>query len=526
MLEKLLRIAAKRRWWLVLPTVVFALGACAVSRVLPNRYTSEAAILVEHPQVPAQYVTPNSTSDMRETLLITTDAILSRTQLLQIINEFNLYPKERKRLSPEELVALMHDKISIKALDNATGGNSLNAFKISYTGSSPHLAQDVTSKLTTLFIQENDRSREEQDNGTTNFLAEQVQSAGDRLKQLEARVTDFKMRNLGALPEQQEGNLSILSGLQMQLQNTQAAEGRAREQQVYLQSLLANYRELPPAMVVTPGAPGGVAADPVTALKARLADLRSDRAGLLARYTDKYPDVAKIDEEIKSTEAALAAAEKRAAQNAAEPTGKGNTETADASANNATTAQVKSQLASNRLEIQNDEAQERQLQGQIAEYRNRLNMTPVREQELAELNRNYELSKKNYDDLLNRKNQSELATSLDKHQKGQQFHIIDKPSLPMKPASPNHAAIALGGLAAGLALGVALVFLLETKDHSLINEKDLSRLFTFPLMVGLPSLSTKAEIRRRSKLQKLEWFAGVVLCLMVCATEFYIYRRG
>jgi len=103
MINKLLRVAIKRRWWVIVPTVVGALGACAVSGVLPNRYTSEAAILVEHQQVPERYVTPNSTSDMRETLLITTDAILSRTQLLQIIEEFNLYAKERKRLAPEEL---------------------------------------------------------------------------------------------------------------------------------------------------------------------------------------------------------------------------------------------------------------------------------------------------------------------------------------------------------------------------------------------------------------------------------------
>jgi len=71
--------------------------------------------------------------------------------------------------------------------------------------------------------------------------------------------------------------------------------------------------------------------------------------------------------------------------------------------------------------------------------------------------------------LLSRKNASELATSLDKHQQDQQFHVIDQPSLPMKPASPNHAAIALGGLAAGLALSVGLIFLLEIRDHSLIN---------------------------------------------------------
>jgi succinoglycan biosynthesis transport protein ExoP len=523
MLNKLLRVAVKRRWWLLVPTVVLALGACAASRVLPNLYESEAAILVEHQQVPERYVTPNSTSDLRETLLITTDAILSRTQLLKIIDEFNLYAKDRTRLSPEELVARMRGRIIIKPLDDVPEARSLNAFKISYKGTDPHLAQAITRKLTTLFIEENHRSRTEQDAGTTDFLDEQLQVAAAELNRQESKVRDFKMRNLGALPEQQQGNLGILSGLQMQLQNTLSALSRAREQQVYFQSLLTQYRELTPAEVAAPGAP---VADPAETIKAKLAQLKSERAGLLARYTDKYPEVARLDEEIKSSEALLAAAQKKASQPAQEDTGRGNTGAVDPSANNATLAQLKSQLQANRIEIQNDLAYEKQLESKIADYQGRLNMTPVREQELAELMRGDTLAKQNYDDLLSKKNQSQLATSLEQHQQGQQFHIIDQPSLPMKPASPDHMKISLGGLAAGLALGVALVFFLDTRDHSLTDEKDLSRLFSFPLMVGLPALTTKAEEKRRLRVQVVEWLVGATLCLLVCATEFYIYRRG
>jgi len=527
MLEKFARAAMRRRWWLLGPTVAVALSACALSKFLPNRYTSEAAILVEHQQVPVSVVTPNSTSDIRETLLITTDAILSRTQLLSIIDEFSLYPKERKRLSPEELVALMRTKISIKPLDSAGGGNSLNAFKISFTGTSPHLAQDVTRKLTTLFIQENDRTTSTHDRNTTSFLAGEVATAGERLKQIEEQVREFKMRNLGALPEQQQGNLSILSGYQSQLESTQAALSRAREQQVLFQTELTQYQELPPAMVGSTVTPGGAIVDPAASLRTKLDDLKSQRTALLASgYTQKYPDVAKLDEEIKSTEAAIAAGAKKGGAPAAQGGDKQNTETANASDNNIMIAQLRSQIAANDLEIKNDIAAEKQIEGQIAEYRNRLNMTPVTEQQLAELNRNYELSKKNYEDLLSRKTQSELGTSFDEHQQGQQFHIIDQPSLPMKPASPNHLAIALGGLGAGLALGVGLVSLMETRDHSLFNEKDLSHLFSFPLMVGMPVLTTKDEVQKRSRMHKLEWLAGAALCLLVCVTEIYIYRLG
>src|SRR5208283_453182 len=146
MIHKLLHVAIKRRWWLLVPTVVVALGACAASRVIPNRYESVATILVTHQQVPERYVTPNSTYDIREALLIMTDAILSRTQLLQIINEFDLYPKDRKRLAPEEIVELIRSDITIQPLEKGNDPKELNSFKISFKATDPHMAQEVTSK--------------------------------------------------------------------------------------------------------------------------------------------------------------------------------------------------------------------------------------------------------------------------------------------------------------------------------------------------------------------------------------------
>jgi len=275
-------------------------------------------------------------------------------------------------------------------------------------------------------------------------------------------------------------------------------------------------------VVTTPGAAG---VSPTETIKAELTRLRNERADLLARYTDKYPDVVKIDEQIKRSGDLLAASTK-----GSEPAKEGTVQESSKSARlperDATTAQLKSQLEANRLEIQDDTEDAKQTKARIAEYQRRLNLTPVHEQELAGMLRDYNLSRQNYDDLLNKKTQSELATSLERHPQGQQFRIIDPPSLPMKPSGPAHIKISLGGLAAGIALGVALAFLTEARDHSLRDEEELRRIFAFPLMVGVPMLLSKVEEGRRSRVKALEWFAGVTLCLLVCATEFYVYRRG
>ena len=307
MIDKLLRVAIKRRWWLLVPTVVVALGACAASTRIPNHYESDATILVEHQQVPERYVTPNSTSDIREALLIMTDAILSRTQLLEIINEYGLYPKDRKRLDQEELVDLMRTNVTIEPTEKNSQNKDINAFKISFTGTDPHLVQEVTSRLTTLFIQENLKSREEQSTGTTQFLDDQLQVAAAELKQQESRLRDFKMQHLGELPEQQQGNLANLTGLQAQLQNTVATITHARQQQAFNESLLSQYQNMAAEGIAPPGGP--VVVSPAETARMELDKLKNERADLLARYTDKYPDVVKLNEQIKEAEAVLSAAE-------------------------------------------------------------------------------------------------------------------------------------------------------------------------------------------------------------------------
>jgi uncharacterized protein involved in exopolysaccharide biosynthesis len=189
-------------------------------------------------------------------------------------------------------------------------------------------------------------------------------------------------------------------------------------------------------------------------------------------------------------------------------------------------AQVSSQLEANRIEIQNDIAEQKDTESKIEEYQQRLNLTPVREQQLADLLRGYDLSKLHYDDLLNKKTQSELATSLERRQEGQRFRIIDPPSLPTKPSSPARVKIGLGGLVAGIAAGLALALFVESRDHSLRNEQELRRLFPFPLLVGVPVLLNEVEERKRWRAALLEWIVGAALGMLICATEWFVYWRG
>ena len=523
-LEKILRIVIRRRWCVLLPAMVIGVCASLVSLLLPNYFESQAVILVESQQVPERYVTANTITDMREVLVLMTDAVLSRTRLLQIINDFDLYPRERKTMAPEQLVWLMRSNIEIvptqKGSEEPRGSN---AFKITFTGNDPHSAQAVTGRLTDLFIKENNQSREEQSTGTTKFLADELVSAEEALNQQDIRVRDFKMHNLGELPDQQPGNLAILSGLHEQLQNVQASLGRAREQDAYLQSLISQYREIAAANVPVSGP---VVSAPVETMKAELSRLQAERFELMGRYTEKYPDVVKIDQEIQQTQQLLATA------TASKPTpSKGgndqqNSKTTDPTRKDAAVAQLNSQLEANRIEKENDLAEEKRLESQIDVYEHRLNLTPVREEQLAELMRGYDEAKRHYDELLSKKKDSEMATSLIRRQQGQRFRIIDPPSLPEVPSNKGRLKISLGGLAAGLGVGIGLAFLLESRNHSFREEGEMRRMFGFPLLLGVPLKLSKIEEKRRSRLAALEWVGGVLVCLLIAASEALVYLRS
>ncbi|HEX5481100.1 MAG TPA: Wzz/FepE/Etk N-terminal domain-containing protein [Terriglobia bacterium] len=526
-LEQFAGIAFRRRWWILLTACGIALAAVGASLLLPNRYKSEATILVVQQQVPQRYVVPNTTYSVQEAIQSLTEAVLSRTRLLPMVSEFGLYAKEKQRLGPEGLVELMRKNIDIAPVQKDPAQREVNAFKISFTADNALVAQSITSKLTSFFIEENLKLQEQQDTGTTSFLKDQLAAAQQQLQTQEQSLREFKMRNLGELPEQQQGNLAILSGLHMQLQNTMAELSRAQEQRVYLRSLISQYRDMP-AMDLPAGAGGAAGASPNSAVtaEAELARLRTQKAGLLARYTPEYPDVVKVNQEIVQTEALLRrltgaqAASKDKNKNGESATGQ------TFPMRGGATAQLQSQLKANQVEIDNLSAGEKRLQGQITEYEHRLNLTPVREQQLSDLLRNYNLSKEHYTELLGKVNQSEMATNLAQRQQGQQFRVVDPPSLPAKPSSPNRIKIGMGGAAAGLFLAAILAFLIDSKDHSFRSEKDVSHWSKLPLVIAMPLWITPAEERRRSWKKSLEWVAATALVLMVLVAEYYVYRRG
>jgi succinoglycan biosynthesis transport protein ExoP len=524
-LDRILGLLIRRRWLVLGTASTIALGTIAGLFYLPNRYTSEASIFAVQQRVPERYVVPTATSDVTQALEAMVQEVLSRPRLLGIIQELHLYPSQRTRLQPEQLIQLMRGDITVEPVERKLGRGDVNAFKVSFVANDPQLAQAVTQRLTTLFIEQNLKTRADQAESTTKFLHEQLEAAKTELQTQEQRLRDFKMQYLGELPEQQQGNLSILTSLQSQLENIMASRNHAQQQRLYLESLVNEYQRRNRRVSTTTLSSNGQIITPLQAAEGDLVRLQAERKTLLAAYTRNHPDVLRKDQELnlqKTLIETLKTAKTSPTTNEQRPN-----EDAAAPDEDIIVAQLRSQLQANNLELDNLAKKDQKLRVDINQYQARLNLTPVREQQLTSMQRDYELVRQHYGDLLKKKQESQLATDLEKRQEGQQFRLADPPNLPTMPSSPKRVKISLGGLVAGLLLGCALAFVVETRNAAFHTENDaaISRL-GLPLLVSIPLFFTPAEEQRRSRKRALEWFAGTVVAVAVLAAEFYVYRHG
>jgi polysaccharide biosynthesis transport protein len=497
-LSRALDVARRRYYHFLIPMFVGWLVVWGASWLLSPRYKSTTLILVQQPAMPANLVPPNVNGDLQDRLQSISQQILSRTRLLTIIADLHLYADNAKA-SDDDKVERMRKDIGIDLVRDVRN-QEINAFRISYTAPNAKVAQDVTKELSSLFINENLRMRQSESESTTQFIGEQLDAASKALAEQEAKVRAFQSQHMGGLPTQQASNLQILGGLQSQLQSEQDALNTAKQQRVYLQALAEQNKPVKSALPHS--------TDPaVAALDQQIGSLRSQLTDLSARYTSKYPDVVRMKDQIARLE------KQRAELAAASPV-----HSADSPAGADTAyAQIQGQIRANHLEIGNRERAIAGLQSRIGDYQSRLNGAPATEQQLAELTRGYDQSKANYDDLLKKKNESAMATSMELTQQGARFGILDPASLPAKPDFPDRLKFFLYGLVCGVLLGVVVATVTEWMDDRMYDEAEIKALLSVPVISEIPVIASPLDSGRAKRSQVLRWVATGAVFLFIIA---------
>lgn len=438
------QVPLRRPWHVAIPFVLVTLLAVGVSLLIAKSYTSSTLILVESAKVPESFLNEGAARDSasaRPRLQTIRQEILSRTRLERILEELNPYPERTGRAPLTSIVESMRTAIAI----NVKGNDS---FTIEYTHRSPKMAQAVTVRLATLFIEESNQARKTQVEVTGEFIESQLADSRRQLEEKEKALRQYKESRMGRLPEQTGANLAILQRLQLEQQSVSDSLRSARERVLLIER----------GVSASAAAPSGT--DPV----ADLASARNELATLRARYTDEHPDV-------QAVQSRVARLERQVAQRS---------------------TQGDAQLEQARAELRHLEGKLADVDRRIAVFQGRVEDTPRTEQELATLTRDYEQMNQAYLDLLKKKMDAQMAEKLENRWKTENFRILDPAYLPERPVAPNRWLYLWGGMVLGLLAGLGVSIAAEMLDPTLKSLREVEALLPFPVLATLPRLDASA----------------------------------
>ncbi|MGH9351825.1 MAG: GumC family protein [Terriglobia bacterium] len=486
----------RRAWLVVIPLILGPIVALVIAKRLSPRYTSQSEILIDAPKVPTSFVPSVASNNLISRLATMEEQIRSRSSLQPIIERYGLYKSEINKVPMEELVNQMNDAILIKPVSfsnqmgtDSNGSNALPGFQISFTADTPQMAQAVCTEVTSKFIDANIHLETTRAEGTADFIAVQLQGAKQKLDEQDAKLAAFKRQYFGSLPDQEQSTVQLLSTLSGQLNSLAQQMSGYQQQQTYTESILSQQVQAWKSAQAGGNNPQTLE-DQLDAAEQRLAALHS-------QFTDNYPDVIKAQQDVDALKKRLSQQETLDKKNQAKPGDK----PANPAAEPPQIRQLRASLSAMQDAIKFNQSEQSKLRGQIATYESKLRLTPAVEQQYKDLTRDYQTTLNSYDSLLAKEDQSQMATSLERRQEGEQFTLLDPASLPNKPSFPNNLRFAGGGVVVGLIIGFGLVLALEMRDKALRDERDVEFFMGVPTLALIPALPEAGK----GKLSPLRW---------------------
>jgi len=553
-------ILKSRKKYFIIPASVVLVVAILIAFLWPASYESSSTILIEDQQIPPEFVRSTVTGFAEQRIQSLTQQILSRVKLWEIIQQFNLYPKQREKLTREEILEKMRKNIKLETISAEVGDPSKRrrpgqtsvtiAFSIIYQGESPATVQRVTGTLASLYLEQNLKTREAQAQSTTKFLEAELKELQERIRTLGGRITEFKEKHDGLLPEQQRFNQEQVGRLDLELKQLENNARNAEERKAYLEGQLAT---VSPDATFTGSAGERIVMSPTDRLKA----LEVSLADLRAKFAPDHPDIRKalreIDELKKltgSTSGSVVARRKKLAQlknELAEKQGKYSDQHPEvkklkseianleqlpskpAASHSPTEAEnpvyisLTSQAKAAEMDISAFRNQQRELQNKIKMYRQRLEDAPKVEQGYMALMRDYQNAHAKHQEVMNKILEARISEGMEEHQKGEKFTLIDPASYPESPVSPKRWLIFLAGVICSMGAGVGTVALAEHLDHSVHNSDELVRLTGLPVLGSIIRIQTREDIIRKSRKRKLIWAVSCGSLIMALILFHFLY---
>ncbi len=438
-MDDYLAMLRRRLKIIIIPALLAPLVGFAVSYGLSPKYTSQSLVLVEEQKVPEGYVKAMVTEDLSQRVATLEQRALSAERLRPLIERLGL------RGNVDDVMDGIRGNVTIQPVQAAVMA-------------SPG---------------ENLKDRAQLAQNTTDFLGRQVEDAKRSLDDLDSKLANFKKQFIGQLPGDEDNNLKILMGMNSQLDANTQTLNRAQQDKAYAESMLAQQ--------FAAWKSSQNSTNPQT-LQQQLATLQTQLITLQSRYTDDYPDVVKTKRDVAELQRKLDQLSAAASTPASSSTDNGKDDLSEPPE----IRQLRLQIHQYQQLITQATRDQQRLQEQIKVYQGRVALSPAVEEQYKQLTRDYDTAQKFYGDLLAKKKDSQMQTSMELEQQGEQMRLLNPADLPDKPSFPNRLLFAGGGLGGGLALGLGLALWLELRDQSVRTESDVLALLELPVLSQVP----------------------------------------
>ncbi|WP_300463422.1 Wzz/FepE/Etk N-terminal domain-containing protein [Desulfobacula sp.] len=517
--DQILEIIIRRRWFIIIPLCITLTVGLYTTLTAKKTYEAATMILVQPQRVPTSYIRSVVTSSINERISTISQQILSRSNLEKIIDQFGLF-EGAENMYLEDKIAAMRRRVNVR-IERARGGT--DAFSIVFKGSDPQKVMRIANTLASYFMDENLKVREAQAVGTSEFLDSELEKTRQKLEDRERRLSEYRAKYLGGLPDELETNLRTLDRLQLQMTNKQEQLRQAKGSLNLLETQIAQSREM-----ATQGSGDQFSSfdfeDEVGFEESenaqKLSMVKKQYDTLLFKYTQRHPDVVKLKKIIEKLEKTI---EEEKNSMVEEVPGEeidsidaiGDETNLETQMPNFAAMQQELQMKQIRTEINKIQSDILKIEQQMKLYEAKVEDTPKRELELQSLQRDYSNIQGVFNSLLDRQLEAELSLNMEKKQKGEQFRILDHARLPEKPTSPNVRMLFLMSVASGFGVGAGIIFLLEILNTSIRREEQIENDLGLTIFAVIPPLPTRYDkIKKRVELTAFSCFviyAGVFL---------------
>jgi uncharacterized protein involved in exopolysaccharide biosynthesis len=517
-----------------------------VSALWPPVYRSTATILIEEQGIPRDLVRSTVTSFADERIQVITQQVMTRATLIQIVEKYDLYGRERRYLSNEEILERMRRDVKIETI-SAEGGGRLGgrgttiAFKLSYDNDKADQAQKVANELVTLYLNENLRTRRQRSEETSSFLGDEAERLRRQIDEIETKLAAFKRTNAGRLPDLQAFNMQMRDRAESELDEAARQIRLLEDRKIYIESQMAVVKETAP-----------IPNERILEPDERLRSLRNQYASQSGVYAQSHPDLARMRREIETLEkstGAKAAPQPKALDDARNELGRlseryaadhpdvvqqrkrvaaleaERSQTPAPAArkpDNPAYVSLAAQIESATREAESLRKRSGELRARVATYNARLEQTPNVEQGYRDLVRDHESATAKYKELRSKQMEAQVSQTLEKDRKGERFSLIDPPQFPDRPYKPNRPLLLAFSLFVALGGGAGAAGAAEALDRSVKSPRTLGALLETPLLGVLPRVDNDAqrENRRRRWLLALGTLAALAAVALAAVHLF------